>query len=131
MLLYVDLTDGRPVYQQLRDQVVEGIATGAIAEGERLPTIRQLAADLAINFHTVARAYDLLRQEGFVQVGRRNGASICVRGEAASPEWRAALRTTLAHAYAKGMASEEILRICREILATFQKGGTSSETTLA
>jgi GntR family transcriptional regulator len=55
MLLYVDFSDRRPVYQQLRDQVVEAIADGTVHEGTRLPTTRQLAADLAVNFHTFAR----------------------------------------------------------------------------
>ncbi|MDA8344014.1 MAG: GntR family transcriptional regulator [Thermaerobacter sp.] len=119
MLLYVDLADRRPVYQQLRDQVVEAIARGDIGEGTRLPTTRQLAADLAVNFHTVSRAYDLLRQEGFIQVSRKSGAAVYVSGKAAPPEWRASLRTQLAEAYAKDMPRDDILDVCKEILAGF------------
>ncbi len=119
MLLNVDLSDQRPVYQQLRDQVVEAIADGVIHEGNRLPTTRQLAADLAVNFHTVAKAYDLLRQEGFIQVSRKTGTAVRITGEGPAPEWRAGLRTVLAEAFAKGMPKEEILAACREVLDSF------------
>src|ERR1700747_2772841 len=53
----LDLHTGVPVYRQLIDQVRTGIASGALAAGDQLPTVRQLAVDLAINPNTVMRAY--------------------------------------------------------------------------
>lgn len=128
MLLFVDLSDRRPVYQQMRDQVVEAIADGVVYEGTRLPTTRQLAADLAVNFHTVAKAYDILRQEGFIQVSRKTGASVHVTGQAPTPEWRAGLRTVLAEAFAKGMPRDEILETCRVILEAFGQAPHSKDS---
>lgn len=118
MHLFVDFSDSRPAYQQLRDQIVEAIADKALAEGDRLPTTRQLAADLAINFHTVARAYDLLRQEGFIQAVRKTGTAVRVTG-GPSPAWRRALRTVLAEAAAKGMPQDQVLAACADILQNF------------
>ena len=53
----LDLESGVPVYRQLIDQVLGGIATGMLAGGDQLPTVRQVAVDLSINPNTVARAY--------------------------------------------------------------------------
>lgn len=53
----LDLRSGVPVYRQIIDQVLGGIASGALAPGDRLPTVRQLAVDLSINPNTVIRAY--------------------------------------------------------------------------
>lgn len=52
-----DLTSGVPVYRQIIDQILGGIASGALRPGDQLPTVRQLAVDLAINPNTVVRAY--------------------------------------------------------------------------
>ena len=65
-----------PIYQQIRDQIVTAIATGELTAETPLPSTRQLGADLAINFHTVNKAYDLLRREGFIRVNRKSGAVI-------------------------------------------------------
>jgi GntR family transcriptional regulator len=59
VILNVDLSSEVPLYQQLRDRVVEGIAAGLLTEGSPLPPIRALAADFGINFHTVNMAYGL------------------------------------------------------------------------
>lgn len=129
MLLMIDLTSETPLYQQLRDRVVEAIAAGRLAAGSSLPSTRQLAADFGINFHTVNKAYDLLRREGFVRLTRKQGA-VVQRDNSTAPaepafveDWEARTRTLLAESYAKGMSQDEILRRCREILASF--GDTS------
>jgi GntR family transcriptional regulator len=56
-VLKLDLRSGVPVYRQIMDQVLGGISTGALKPGDQLPTVRQLAVDLAINPNTVVRAY--------------------------------------------------------------------------
>src|SRR5580698_9908060 len=56
-VLKLDLRSGVPVYRQIMDQVLGGISTGTLKSGDQLPTVRQLAVDLAINPNTVVRAY--------------------------------------------------------------------------
>lgn len=81
MLLRVNSSSSKPLYQQLRDQVVEGIAVGELEPGERLPAVRSLAADLGINLHTVNKAYALLRDEGYITMRGRAGAVVAAPGE--------------------------------------------------
>jgi DNA-binding transcriptional regulator YhcF (GntR family) len=129
MILNVDLASDVPIYQQLRDQIVEAIADGVLAEGSSLPATRTLAADFGINFHTVNKAYDLLRQEGLIQLNRKTGAVVTapVADPPFNAEWTARARTLLAEAVARGLTAEDVLTSCRSILDSF--GTTQPEET--
>ncbi|MDI3341625.1 MAG: GntR family transcriptional regulator [Sphaerobacter sp.] len=133
MVLTIDLSSEVPIYQQLRDRIVEGIAAGHYRVGSALPSTRQLAADFGINFHTVSKAYELLRQEGLVRITRRQGAVIHRDPTTGPPEpifadaWEARARTVLAEAYAHGMRAEDILARCERILAGFAAAESRSE----
>ena len=76
MLLSIEPDGPVPIYQQIRDRIVEAIARGTQPAGSALPPIRQLAVDLGVNFHTVNKGYDLLRQEGLLRLGRKSGAVV-------------------------------------------------------
>jgi DNA-binding transcriptional regulator YhcF (GntR family) len=121
MILNIDLAADVPIYQQLRDQIVEAIAEGVLTEGSSLPATRALAADFGINFHTVIKAYDLLRQQGLIRLNRKSGA--VVTATAAAPpfhsEWTAKARTLLAEAVARGIPAEEVLKTCQALLESF------------
>ncbi|WP_433042679.1 GntR family transcriptional regulator [Dactylosporangium sp. CS-033363] len=121
MILNVDLTSDVPLYQQLRDRIVEAIAAGVLAEGSSLPPIRALAADFGINFHTVNKAYDLLRQEGLIRLNRKTGAVVTVTAADAAfrADWSARARTLLAEAAARGLPPAEVLATCRALLDEF------------
>ncbi|MFD1674031.1 GntR family transcriptional regulator [Alicyclobacillus fodiniaquatilis] len=121
MKIILELESDTPLYQQIRDQIVEGIATGQLVDGASLPSTRQLAADFGINFHTVNKAYDLLRQEGLLRLNRKSGAVIHVDlpPEVFREQWQARARVLLAEAFVKGIDGNELLEICRTILAGF------------
>src|ERR1700683_667422 len=72
----IDLHSGMPVYRQLIDQVRSGIASGALLTGDQLPTVRQLAVDLAINPNTVVRAYRELELGGLLETHQGTGTCI-------------------------------------------------------
>src|SRR5882672_5993645 len=72
----LDMHSGVPVYRQIIDQVVAGIATGAVAGGDQLPTVRQLAVDLSINPNTVIRAYRELEIRGTLETQQGTGTFI-------------------------------------------------------
>jgi DNA-binding transcriptional regulator YhcF (GntR family) len=125
MLLALEPDGEVPLYQQLRDRIVEAIADGTLRTGDSLPATRQLAADLGINMHTVNKAYDLLRQEGLVRLGRRTGAVVS-RDPASGPaapgvaeDWEIRARTLLAEALAKGIPPPDVVRLCQSVLAGF------------
>ncbi|MCL6600081.1 MAG: GntR family transcriptional regulator [Alicyclobacillus macrosporangiidus] len=129
MLLYLQPDSDVPLYQQIRDQVVAGLATGLLSPGDPLPPIRQLAADFGVHFHTVNKAYDLLRQEGLIRLHRRTGAVVVC--EPAPPEfrhqWRERARVLLAEAFVKGIPPEEILAECTALLETFHAANAHSD----
>ena len=78
MVLKIDFNSDEAIYIQLRNQIIMGIATDMIREGDTLPSVRQMADHIGINMHTVNKAYSVLRQEGFVKLDRRKGAVVCL-----------------------------------------------------
>ena len=68
MLITVDFNSEEAIYMQLRNQIIMGIATSVIREGDSLPSVRQLADTVGVNMHTVNKAYTVLKQEGFIQL---------------------------------------------------------------
>ena len=65
-MLNLDYRDARPIYEQVRDNLRRLMVSGAIREGEKLPSVRSLASNLAINPNTIQRAYESLEAEGYV-----------------------------------------------------------------
>jgi len=114
--LEVDLTSSVPPFEQIRRQVSEHIAAGRLEPGERLPTIRDLAADLGIAPGTVARAYRELEAAGLVSTRRRTGTSVAPGAVAPHAAPRRAARHLVTLARASGMPDDEILDLVRDAL---------------
>ena len=119
----LDLHTGVPVYRQLIDQVRAGIASGTLSAGDQLPTVRQLAVDLAINPNTVMRAYRELELGGLLETHQGTGTFISDR----KPEKRSAERERqlvqmaaefAARAGAAGFTLEELIDRLGEMLPT-------------
>ena len=110
MVLEIDFESDEAFYMQLRNQVIMGIATRQLHEGDTLPSVRQLADTVGINMHTVNKAYTVLRQEGFVQMDRRRGAVIAVNADKlmALEEIDTELHKLLAKASCRGISRDEI-----------------------
>lgn len=117
----LDLRSGVPVYRQLIDQVRVGIASGTLAAGDQLPTVRQLAVDLAINPNTVLRAYRELELGGLLETHQGTGTFVGDK----KPEKKAAERgrqlsqmagEIAARAGAAGFTVEELVESLRELL---------------
>ena len=121
MLITVDFTSNTPIYTQLRDQVVIGIASGALQAGESLPSVRRLAADIGVHAHTVNKAYDMLRDEGYIAIDRRSGCHVSAAIPAADAYFEEELRTMLlpivAAAASRSMGADAFASICGEIFS--------------
>ena len=78
MIVEIDFNSEEALYIQLINQIIIGIATDQIREGDTLPSVRQLADNIGINMHTVNKAYSVLKQEGFLRVDCRRGAVIAL-----------------------------------------------------
>jgi DNA-binding transcriptional regulator YhcF (GntR family) len=127
MLIRIDLQSDEPIYQQLFNRIVEGIASGALQPGETLPSVRSLAADLGINLHTVNKAYTCLKQEGYIQIHRQKGALV-QRGPmpAADEEFirrmEQRLRPLVAEAICRGVDEGRFREMCGRLYRQFGKG---------
>ena len=117
MILEVDFNSEVALYIQLRNQIIVGIATNRLKEGESLPSVRQLAESIGINMHTVNKAYTVLKQEGFVKVDRRRGAVIAIDADRISDleQMRESLRVILARASCRNISREEVHALIDEI----------------
>ncbi len=80
MLLHVNASLGVPIYLQVESQVKHAIASGVLKEGDALPSVRKLAADLRINPNTIARAYQDLEREGVVRTVPGGGTFVAGTG---------------------------------------------------
>ena len=117
MLIKIDFQSDEALYIQLRNQIILGISTSTLHEGDVLPSVRQLAEDIGINMHTVNKAYSVLRQEGFVTIDRRRGAivSLDVDKLQALDEMQKNLRVLLAKGRCKNITRQEIHDMVDEI----------------
>ena len=79
LVLQIDFRSGLPIYTQIVNQIQARVAAGQLQPGDQLPTVRQLAADLRVNFNTVARAYRLLDEEGIISTQHGRGTYILDR----------------------------------------------------
>ena len=124
MLLNIDLQSETPIYTQLVHQIIEGIARKQLLPGEPLPSVRSMAADLGINLHTVNKAYNLLKQDGFVQINRKQGVVIHPDAFPAADEQyllrlQEQMRPLIAEAICRGLTSEQFKKMGEQVFAQF------------
>jgi len=124
MYVEIDFNSEEAIYIQLRNQIIYGIATSQLQEGENLPSVRDLAEHIGINMHTVNKAYTILKQEGYLKLDRRKGAVIAVDMNKlqAICEMRDDLRVVLAKAFCKNISCEEAHGIVNDIFNEFERG---------
>jgi GntR family transcriptional regulator len=120
--LVVDPKLDEPVYGQIARQIREAIASGALAAGVTLPGVRVLASDLGVNLNTVARAYRMLEEEGFVEIQSRSGVHVVAPGSLGSPELRrrlaVELRSLLVRMRQAGFGFGELRRLALRQIAS-------------
>jgi GntR family transcriptional regulator len=124
LLINLDLESEEPIYTQLKHQIIAGIAKGLLKPGDGLPSVRALAADIGINLHTVNKAYQQLKQEGFILIHRQKGVVVNPDGvQQADEEYRSKLNKTLhpliAESVCRGMNEDEFLQLCSRLFREF------------
>ncbi|MBM6870451.1 GntR family transcriptional regulator [Pseudoflavonifractor phocaeensis] len=120
-MIRLDYRDARPIYEQVKDGLRHLMVCGAIAPGEKLPSVRALAASLAINPNTIQRAYEALEQEGYLQAVPGKGC-FAARREAVDQQRRVQLLTifdrTAAELFFLGATAEELCQRLRQSVPT-------------
>ena len=116
MIMTFDFSSNVPIYMQLRNQIVIGIAEGKLSPGEQLPTIRALAEESGINMMTVSKAYQMLKQEGYIVTDRRSGARVAASPAVQIPSSiMESLRLNISELRLGGMSKEDIIALCEKL----------------
>ena len=115
MMISVDPGAAKPPYEQVKDQVEQLIRRGELAQGTRLPTVRQLAGDLGLAVNTVARAYKELEADRLVETRGRNGTFVLASRSQVDDEETRAAATVLARAARRaGLSIAEATEVLRK-----------------
>src|SRR5829696_8550875 len=125
MFLRVDLSSAEPLFEQIAFAVKDAVARGDLAQGAKLPSVRELAQELSINPNTVVRAYEALERDGLVT--RRQGAGCFVTGRGSALNGREKRRQlvdlalrTVTEAYHLGFSAHDIKAAVEQALARLQ-----------
>ena len=122
MLIEVDFNSDEAIYVQLCNQIILGIATSVIREGDSLPSVRQLADMIWVNMHTVNKAYSVLKREGYTSLDKRRGAVISLDIDKMEQleEMRNQLRIVLARGCCKNISRQEVHNLVDEIFDYYE-----------
>ncbi len=115
MIIGINEYSDIPIYLQIRNQIVLGISDGRLMPGEQLPTVRGLAEEIGINAMTVNKAYQMLKQEGYIYTDRRNGAKVREQMDLSGElprESKEQLQRAISEAKVRGISKEEFHKLC-------------------
>ena len=128
MLIELDFSSEKPIYEQLYEAIILAMANGELAPHESLPSVRSLGEEIGINLHTVNKAYNLLKEEGYIQIDRRKGAIVNTLPVPRNPKTETQLEEDFAllTAKAKLMGHDETYLINR-LKHYYHTGGMSHE----
>ena len=126
MYIQLDFESEIPIYTQLKHQIIAGIAKKELRPNDALPSVRSMAKDIGINLHTVNKAYQQLKQEGYILIHRQKGVVIHPDGvEPADDAYRSALMSTLrpliAESICKDISKEEFAGYVNTLFGEFEK----------
>ena len=129
MFTELDFRSHVPIYTQLVDRIKHLVASGVLEPGDQLPTVRQMAAELRVNFNTIARAYRILDEEGVISTQQGRGTYVL---EPMPPEKASRLRSAalegmtksfLEHAHQVGFRPDEVAMLLDELIASWRESG--------
>ncbi|TCP31795.1 GntR family transcriptional regulator [Scopulibacillus darangshiensis] len=119
MIIKMDFEADHPIYRQLVDAIKEGIATRQLEPNEALPSVRSFAADLGINMHTVNKAYQILKNDGFLLIHRQKGVVINPQlpgaDQAFLDKCQNDLKTLVTEAVCREMDEAAFMKMCQSL----------------
>lgn len=122
MFIEIDFDSNEAIYVQLQNQIIMGIAMNILREGDSLPSVRQLAETVGINMHTVNKAYNILKQEGFIRLDQRRGAVIAIDVDKVRylEKMKDQLRIMLAKGCCKNISREDVHILVDELFDEYR-----------
>jgi len=128
MFIEIEADSSVPIYLQLAQQIIEGVAKGELKPGDSLPSVRAFAADLGMNMHTVNKAYHFLEEKEFIQIVPKKG--VFIHEKSIRPangndldRLKKELRPLIGEALCLKLSTEELNELLTEIVRDI-KGGT-------
>ena len=127
MFIEIETNSAVPIYLQLAQSIIEGVAKGELKPGDSLPSVRAFAADLGMNMHTVNKAYHYLEEKEFIQIVQKKGVFIHENGvRQASPSDRdrlkKELRPIVAEALCLQLSNEDLEQLVRDLILKIKEG---------
>lgn len=123
MFIEIKFDSDVPIYLQIRNEIIKAISTGKLKNGDGLPSVRQMSAMIEVNLHTINKAYNLLKSEGYVRVDRRTGVIIDVEPkDEYRDEFKEKLELILAEAFLMGISKEDAIKEVKEKFKNFKVG---------
>ena len=122
MIIEVDFNSDEAIYIQLCNQIIMGIATSVIHEGDSLPSVRRLADTIGVNKHTVNKAYSVLKREGYISLDKRRGAVISLDIDKLEElqVMKRQLQIVLARGCCKNISRQEVHELVDEIFDDYE-----------
>lgn len=122
MIIEVDFNSDEAIYIQLCNQIIMGIATSVIHEGDSLPSVRRLADTIGVNMHTVNKAYSVLKREGYISLDKRRGAVISLDIDKLEElqVMKRQLQIALARGCCKNISRQEVHELVDEIFDDYE-----------
>lgn len=118
MIITIEAESDIPIYTQLTNQIIEGIARGDIKAGDSLPSVRAFAADLGVNMHTVNKSYHELENKGVIKIVPKSGAIISPISitEERKTQISNGLKPLISEALVLGMKKQEIKELVTSMM---------------
>ena len=122
MIIEVDFNSDEAIYIHLCNQIIMGIATSVIHEGDSLPSVRRLADTIGVNMHTVNKAYSVLKREGYISLDKRRGAVISLDIDKLEElqVMKRQLQIVLARGCCKNISRQEVHELVDEIFDDYE-----------
>jgi GntR family transcriptional regulator len=123
VIIRINAESDIPIYQQITNQIIEGIAKGAIQPGYSLPSVRTFAADLGVNMHTVNKSYHQLEQKEIIRIVPKSGAIISSShhfNEVTFNRLKDEYKPLIAESLVLGMSQQQIQELISSIIEDFK-----------
>lgn len=124
MFIVIEPDSDVPIYEQICNQIMEGIARGQINPGDSLPSVRVFASDLGVNMHTVNKSYHLLEKKGIITIVPKSGAVISSPqdfNESSFNRLKDEFKPLIAESLVIGMTTQQIQNLVTSIIEDFTK----------
>ncbi len=123
MILNLDFNSDVPIYTQIKEQIIKSIASGDLKLNESLPSVRNMAEEIGVNLHTVNKSYNLLKDEGYINIDRRKGAIVNTlpldKKDENVEKIKSMLELLTAQSYLLGMSKEEFIDYSNKLFDSY------------